>query len=328
MKEYIKLIRPTNILFIILIMLLYRFAFILPTFYDIYNFEPALNNLEYIILILITTITAASGYIINDIYDSDIDLINKPQKVIIDKSIAVDDAYNFYKILCLISTLLTITLAILTNNYKLATLPIIILVALNFYAQFFKKQFIIGNLIIAVFAALVILLPALYESSTLTDDITINQIKSGIFAAGLCYATFAFLSTWLREIVKDMQDIEGDKAFACQTIPIKLGIFKTKIINSIIIQLIATFIVSFTLFFPTIDVLYLNIYIYTLLLFPLIFILIINWWSKSKKQFQVFGNLIKIYMLIGVCTMIYFIYASGTGSYIFMQYFSFIKKII
>lgn len=328
MKEYIKIIRPINLLFILLILILFRYAFVVPKFYEVYDFIPALNTFEYILLILITLLTAASGYVINDIYDSDIDTINKPNKVIIEKTISVDNAYNFYKLLCLVATILTITLAVLSKNLKLATLPIIILVALNFYAQYFKKQFFIGNFIIAIFAAFVLLLPALYESSTFNDDQIITQIQSGIFAAGLCYAIFAFLTTLLREIVKDMQDIEGDLQYGCKSVPIKLGIIKTKIINTFIILITIIYCISFALYFQNIKINYVVKFVYILLISPLVILLIINWWAKSKKQYAIYSNAIKIYMLIGICTMFYFIYTSGTGSYIFVQYLSFLNNIL
>lgn len=328
MKNYLLLTRPINLLFIILMMILFRYAFILPKFYFIYNFVPALNQFECVLLIITTVLTAASGYIINDIYDSDIDNINKPTKTIIENVIKVDDAYSFYKLICFIAILFTIALTILSKNIKLAMVPVITLVTLNFYAQYFKKKFLIGNLIIATFSSLVLLLPAIYESTIPSQNAIILQIQSGIFCAAICYATFAFLTTFLREIVKDMQDIEGDKMYGCKNIPIQLGFRYTKIINSIIILLIALFVFSFTIFFKKMEMNYTIKYIHIFLLAPLVILLILNWWAKQKQHFGILSNAIKIYMLIGVCTMSYFIYISGSGSHIFIQYFKFITSLI
>ncbi|HMZ93720.1 MAG TPA: geranylgeranylglycerol-phosphate geranylgeranyltransferase [Chitinophagales bacterium] len=326
--NYIKLIRPINILFIIFIMILFRYAFVLPNFYKVYDFSSELSTFQFILLLLVTVFTAASGYVINDIYDSDIDLVNKPQKVIIDKTIGVDDAYNFYKILALITILLSVTLTISTKNYGLATIPILILVALNFYAQIFKKLFLIGNLIIALFSAMVILLPALYESKTNLDTPKIViDIKSGILTAAICYALFAFFTTFIREIVKDMQDIEGDKQYGCKTVPIVLGSTKSKILISVIAIFLLLFIFSFAQFFPSLNIQYIHLYIDIILILPFIFIIALLWWGKTNNHYRLVSGALKTYMLIGVCTMFYFVYVSGAASYLFVQYANFIKKI-
>ena len=326
--NYIKLVRPINLLFIIFIMILFRYAFVLPSFYKVYDFSSELSTFQFILLLLVTVFTAASGYVINDIYDSDIDLVNKPQKVIIDKTIGVDDAYNFYKILALITILLSVTLTISTKNYGLATIPILILVALNFYAQIFKKLFLIGNLIIALFSAMVILLPALYESKTNLDTPKIViDIKSGILTAAICYALFAFFTTFIREIVKDMQDIEGDKQYGCKTVPIILGSTKSKILISVIAIFLLLFIFSFAQFFPSLNIQYIHLYIDIILILPFIFIIALLWWGKTNNHYRLVSGALKTYMLIGVCTMFYFVYVSGAASYLFVQYANFIKKI-
>ena len=326
--HYIKLTRPVNLIFIIFIMILFRYTFVLPGFYKVYDFSSELSTFQFIILVLVTIFTAASGYVINDIYDSDIDLINKPDKVIIEKTIDVNDAYNFYKILSLIAVLLSITLTFSTKNYGLATVPILILVALNFYAQIFKKMFLAGNLIISLFAAMVILLPALYESKTTLDTSkVVLDIKSGILTAAICYAVFAFATTFLREIIKDMQDIKGDKQYNCRTIPIVLGLTKTKILLTVISLFLLAYEFSFAIFFPSLNIKHVHLYIDIILLLPLLLIITLIWWSKTKDQFRLASGVLKIYMLIGVCTMFYFIYVSGAASYLFMQYANFIKKI-
>ena len=326
--NYIKLVRPINLLFIIFIMILFRYAFVLPSFYKVYDFSSELSTFQFILLLLVTVFTAASGYVINDIYDSDIDLVNKPNKVIIDKTIGVDDAYNFYKILALITILLSVALTISTKNYGLATIPILILVALNFYAQIFKKMFLIGNLIIALFSAMVILLPALYESKTSLDTPKIViDIKSGILTAAICYALFAFFTTFIREIVKDMQDIEGDKQYGCKTVPIILGISKSKILISVISILLLLYIFSFVQFFPSLNIKYIHIYIDIILILPLLFMIALLWWGKTYNHYRLISGALKMYMVIGVCTMFYFVYVSGAASYLFVQYANFIKKI-
>lgn len=327
--NYIKLVRPINLLFIIYILILFRFAFILPSFYKLYDYTPELNTFQFIILVLITVLTAAGGYVINDIYDSDIDLVNRPNKVIIDKTISVDDAYNFYKILCLGVVVLSVVLTFSTKNYGLATIPILIVVVLNFYAQIFKRMFFVGNFIISLLAAVVILLPALYENKVvITNSKVVSDIKSGILIAAICYAVFAFATTFLREIVKDIQDEKGDKQYGCKTIPIVLGNLKTKIVITILVAFLLAYEFTFAQFFPSLNIKLVHLYIDFILIVPLLLILVLIWLSKREAHYAFISNLLKVYMLIGVSTMFYFVYVSGSASYLFIQYINYLKKII
>jgi 4-hydroxybenzoate polyprenyltransferase len=188
-------------------------------------------------------------------------------------------------------------------------------------------MFLAGNFIVALLASVAILLPALYESKTAADTPTvIIDIKSGILTAAMCYALFAFIATFLREIVKDMQDIQGDSQDGCKTIPIVFGITKTKILLTIVVLLLLIYEFSFAKFFPSLQIKYVHFYIYFLLMLPLLLILFMLWWSKEKKHFGILSNALKLYMLMGVSTMFYFIYVSGAASYLFVQYLNYLKR--
>lgn len=324
---YLKIIRPLNLLMIVLTMYLFRICIVAASPYKIFYVEPTMSAVAYCFLILSTVFIAAGGYVINDIFDVEIDTVNRPAKVIIGKEMSETAAYNYYKILCTLGVLSTFVIALLTRNFRLSVLPLIIMVVLNFYAHTFKKQFFVGNFMIALSTAFVILLPMMFEIGSKDKDNDMQlQVLSGIAIAGIVYGLFAFLSTFLRELVKDMEDVKGDEQSGCKTIPIVLGIKGAKVVAAAFIVLLLIQLTLFVWFFPTIQVKYAAYFIGFGLVLPLIGITVFLMLAKTSKQFHIASNLIKIFMVLGIASMLYF--KSGIGPYIFMQFANFLEKII
>ena len=326
MIHYVKLIRPVNLVIIAVTMTLFRVCLVDASPYKLFYVEPVLSVSQFMLLVVMTLLIAAGGYIINDIYDVEIDAVNKPGKLIIGQHINETAAYNLYKLLSLFAVLIAIVLAVLTKNFKLSTFPIIIMVLLNFYAHTFKQQLIVGNVIIAFCTASTIWLIALFETTTKTDQIDLAvQVQSGIAIAAIIYGLFAFLTTFLREIIKDAEDSAGDEQFGCRTIPV---VWKKKgvIISSLIITLLLLLIlISFALFFPNINVKNISLFIAFGLILPLIVIVFFIFKANAKADYHFVSNLIKFFMCLGIASMLYF--RTGIGPYIFVQYANFIKKL-
>lgn len=180
---------------------------------------------RFMALCLCVILTAAAGYIINDYHDVHIDLTNKPGKVIIGKSISRRWAmflhFSFNG------------LAILTGLYlkwSIGMSVVVCMILLWLYSVHFKKQFLSGNLIVAGLSAFVIVILPLFDSHI-----------SGYLVWS--YAAFAFGISLLREIVKDAEDMRGDSRFDCKTLPIVLGVRKTKsmLITLVIIYVLLVF---------------------------------------------------------------------------------------
>ncbi|HOU47417.1 MAG TPA: geranylgeranylglycerol-phosphate geranylgeranyltransferase [Chitinophagales bacterium] len=325
--HYLKLIRPLNLLMIVFTMVLFRVCIIAASPYKIFYIQPEVSTIAYLFMVLATVLIAAGGYVVNDIYDIEIDAVNRPEKQIIGKHISETEAYNFYKILCVLGVLCTLVLAFLTRNLRLSMLPLIIMLILNFYAHTFKKQFFVGNFMIALSTGFVVLLPTLFEIGGKVDDSDMQlEIQSGIAIAGIVYGLFAFLSTFLRELVKDMEDVNGDIQGNCKTIPIVLGINSAKGIAIFITIILFIQLALFVWFFPSIQVKYVAYIIAFGLLLPLLLISIFIVVAKSAKQYYYASNLIKLFMLLGISTMLYF--KGGIGPYIFMQFANFIEKLL
>ncbi|NJL73964.1 MAG: UbiA family prenyltransferase [Saprospiraceae bacterium] len=190
---------------------------------------PDLDVLHFSLLVLSTVIIAAGGYIINDILDYPIDQINKPDKVIINQQIPITTAYWCYGTLTLIGFIISLYLAIYVKNLPLLLLYPSAVVLLFLYSKFFKQRVIIGNVIVALFCAFVAGIVWFAERYTFADLMRQNALDGSHLQFLLSlYLIFAFLSTMYREIIKDIEDREGDRVYFCKTLPILYGVTISK----------------------------------------------------------------------------------------------------
>lgn len=217
--SFLKLIRWPNLLIIFLTQLLFEYCIIRPLL-DQHGIQPASGPKDFLIIALSFQLIAAAGYIINDWYDLPLDLINKPQKIYISRTISKRAALLAYFLMNAAAMLLVVFVA--PSRERLLLLACIILceLLLFFYSAWFKKRFLIGNLIVAVVtaSAIPVLLVPVRPAFLLTGSTygTLLQLT-------LLYTGFAFLITFVREVVKDLEDEQGDRRYGCRTMPIILG---------------------------------------------------------------------------------------------------------
>lgn len=324
--NYIKLLRPLNLLIIAATMYLFRICLVAASPYKLFYVEPVMSNVEFLLLVLATLFIAAGGYVINDVFDVEIDAVNRQGKVIVGNSVSEASAYNLYKVLCAAAVISTVLLALLTRNFRLSMLPLIIMVILNFYAHTFKKQLFVGNFMIALSTAFTIWLIALFETSPKGEQTDMqSEVQSGIAIAAIVYGLFAFLTTFLRELVKDMEDMEGDERGGCKTIPIVLGVNGAKAVAGFISVVLLLILLAFAWFFPSMQIKLIAYFIVLGLILPLFLINILLFLAKNSKNYHFVSNLIKVFMCLGIASMLYF--RSGIGPYIFVQFANFINKL-
>ncbi len=197
------------------------------------GFVFQLSHFHFFLLCLSTILIAAAGYIINDYFDTRIDAFNKPNKVLVGHSISRRKAMLLHSILNVVGVILGFYVGYKVGVIKLGLIHVISTGLLWFYSTDFKKQFLIGNLIVALQTALVPFIVVLYEIPPLISKYRTVLIESDsnfnhIVMFVSLYAGFAFYTTFIREIVKDMEDIAGDEKFGCRTLPIVYGITNTK----------------------------------------------------------------------------------------------------
>lgn len=294
--NYLKLVRYQNLFFIALAQVLIKYGLFLP-----FGAETALGTFSFALLVLATLCIAAAGNIINDIYDVEIDKINKPNKVLIGKKISEISANRLFIILNVIGVAIGFYLANSIGKPSFAALFIVFSALLYLYASYLKGMLLIGNLLISTLVAMSLIIVALFDLlPVITPQ---NQTaQSAVFKIVLHYALFAFCINLIREIVKDLQDINGDKKGGMNTLAIALGRKRT----TTIVFVLAVFMVLGIAFYMY-EHLYnhqtVMLYFLFAIVAPLLYFCVKSWDADTPKEYGVLSKLLKIIMFLGICSI-------------------------
>jgi len=312
MKAFLKLIRWQNLLMVILTMVLMRYAVLAPVISKIGvilikgSGEEIPMSLQFpwydfILLVAATVFITAGGYVINDYFDIKTDLINKG-KVIVGTKIPRRKAMMWHSILNVAGVSAGFYISYKAGYIWLGTMFLMVSGLLYFYSASYKRQFLIGNIIVALLTAMVPLLVVFYEWPALYKYYTINairlpQINFIIYWVG-GFALFAFLTNLIREIIKDIEDFEGDSAYGRNTVPVVIGVLSSKIvsISLIILTIIMLYLVCHFFVNDTITFIYLS----AMIVLPLLFVIYKLVISSEKKQLHSASRIMKIVMFTGV----------------------------
>ena len=312
MKEFLKLIRWQNLLIVILTMALMRYAIIEPLISKVGvillqgSGEEIPMTLQFpwydfVILVAAIVFITAGGYVINDYFDIKTDLINRG-KVIVGTKIPRRKAMMWHSVLNIMGVIAGFYISWRAGYFWFGTLFLIVSGLLYFYSASYKRQFLIGNLIISILTAMVPLLVVLFEWSALYQYYSVNAIKvpeiNFLFYWVGGFALFAFLTTLTREIIKDIEDFEGDMTFGRNTIPVIIGIPASKIVAAGIslITIVLLYLVWHLFLNDKITL----IYISSAILIPFLYVLYRLTVRSNKKQMHSASNIMKIIMLAGV----------------------------
>ncbi len=275
------------------------------------------KQFDFILLLLSVFFIAAGGNIINDYFDVKADRVNKPDRLIIDKYIkrrwAIILNWTFNGIGFLIAMYLSIKL----DNWWIVSIAFLTINLLYFYSAVFKRKFLIGNIVVALLTAIVPIYVYLYLhfSALIKSDVGIYWHDDYKLSAILIYAAFAFLFNLIREIIKDMADVKGDLLLKSQTLPIRFGFAKTKIVLTILYLITLVPILLFgriLLFNVDWNAPYLSdgVVIFKLLIFLVgifqsaSFIVLLS--KNQRKYYLLSANLIKIAMLMGILSIYFY----------------------
>ena len=298
MISFFQLIRYKNLLMVLLTMILTKYALI-----NSFISDPSLTSIDFIILSLSILFITAGGYIINDLYDIEADTINKPLKVYISKSISKKNAWFIYLLSSTLGVSLGIYLSIIKNIDFLSFYFFGTTLLLFLYSVLLKKQVFIGNLCISLLVTLPIYLLYKFDS----NNITISNILQYFFLsiAVFYYMFFAFLTTMIREIIKDIEDINGDHIVKLKTLPILIGKTRARNISIFlsVVLLLFLFLVSSNYFISKKYFLGTIMLMISIILVHFIFK---SWNASTKKQFHYLSNLMKLIMFIGILSMTLF----------------------
>ena len=299
---FLKLIRAENLFIIAITQICIKYVVFAPV--NTYSkFTPAL----FCVSLLSTLLIAAAGYIINDYFDVKTDKINRPETVVVDVSIKRRWAMILHIIFSITGLLLGIYLAMKCHNMKLVTFQILSIILLWFYSTNFKKQLLVGNLVVSLLTAAIPVMPMIYDFYISTPDTLVTFMTSKInyelkvlIVITFGYSGFAFLTSFAREVIKDMEDYRGDIQTGCKTMPIVWGIITSKVVTFFVILItIGMLIIAGIKFYYENQPIAL-LYISGLVLLPLSVLLILIIRARTSEDFKVASLLLKFIMLFGI----------------------------
>lgn len=290
-KHFFQLIRYKNLLLLAFMQLL--FSFVIISNKSVSSFDSS----KLILLILATVLLAAAGNVINDFFDVNVDKINKPNKVLVGNVISKKNTLLLYYCLIFFGFVSGFILAYICNKLIYSFIFIGISIVLYWYSKSFKKIALLGNFIVSFFIALSIVMIVIFPSFDFKIFKTFPFLLYSLFA----YASFAFSLNFIREIVKDIEDIDGDFSQNMKTLPILIGRKRVK------------FFVFYLSFIPFMFAVFLTSYINQLLfsVYSIIFIVIpLGYFiyqikeTQSKKKLHQLSTLLKLIMFFGILSII------------------------
>jgi 4-hydroxybenzoate polyprenyltransferase len=306
LPAFFKLIRYPNLIYIGLTQFLLQYCVVAPLLQ--FNGEaPSLGPLSFFLLSLSTVLVAAAGYIINDYFDINIDIINKPDKMVLDKVINRRWAMAWHTILNMAGVSLGFIVAWRIGQIYLGLTQVFCSLLLWFYSTSFKRQVLIGNVLISLLTALAVVVVGFYEKQ-IYESFEAIMSPSGrklIQVIGV-YALFAFMISLVREIVKDLEDMIGDAKDGCRTIPIVWGVLPAKrLCNSLLLALeililLSEIRIAFAGWY--LAIIYLVIFVQA----PCFYIYLQLKKAHLPEHYHKVSSMVKWIMLTGILSMIFF----------------------
>lgn len=306
LKSIFLLSRPLNLFIVAVTMYIIRYVILADILEKSGVGRLLLNDLHFSMLVLSALLITAGGNIINDYFDVKVDKINKPEKVIVGKSVNRKVAILMHQGMNGIAFALLIWISYQNSFWQLLLLPSAIMLLLWWYSPVFKKRPLIGNILVAFCTAAVPVFAALTDLQLLRTTLS-NSWWNGMTVYSyawlwvLAISGFAFVLTMIREAVKDAQDEPGDRTEHYQTLPIVWGIQRTKryvmswiVVFFLMVALCATRIVTLT------DM----IWLMASLVFPMLLAMYFVVRARAAQDFSSVSRWIKIVMIGGLVLLI------------------------
>jgi 4-hydroxybenzoate polyprenyltransferase len=312
MKEFFKLIRWQNLLMVILTMVLMRYAVLAPLIARVGVILTSGSGEEipmslqfpwydFILLVAATVFITAGGYVINDYFDIKTDLINKG-KVIVGTKVPRRQAIMWHNLLNIAGVAIGFYISSRAGYIWLGALFLVVSGLLYFYSASYKRQFLIGNLVVALLTAMVPMLVVFYEWPALYRYYSLNAIRLPEFNFIIYwiggFSLFAFITNLIREIIKDIEDFEGDLAYGRNTIPVVIGILSAKIVSVslILIMVVLLYLIWHFYISDTITL----VYITAAIVLPLLYVIYKLLKSNERRELHHASSMMKIVMISGI----------------------------
>jgi 4-hydroxybenzoate polyprenyltransferase len=297
---FFRLIRFQNLLIVALTQVLLYTKILLPA-YQKNAISPRLDFSHFMMFVAVTLLLTACGYIINDIYDLPSDQINRPRRVLVQQQISLQVAYWLYGVFGVWGFVMALYLAFYVQMLPFINIYWLAALFLFWYTQRLKKEPLLGNVLVALMCAGVAAavwlaeapkINALYQASP--DD------ANFVWNTFLWYFLFAFFSTLFREIIKDLEDEEGDRKTNARTLPILFGVKTAKTSAFVAGSALLALLVWQKIWAPQ----QFQSYFYWLeLIFvamPMLFSFLLLSKAQTPKQYRRISLMAKIIMLNGI----------------------------
>jgi len=311
---FFRLIRWPNLAFIVVTQLLFYYAIVTPLNH-VTGGQWLFDSAHLVILIASSVVIAAAGYIINDYFDLNIDRFNKPDKLVVEKLIKRRWAIVFHILLSTTGILLSVYIDFKEHLIWLGFSNFICVMLLFGYSASLKKKFLSGNVVISLLTAWVVLVvffcyyfKGVYRQS---GDYGLVKIYLNRFIKlSFLYAGFAFIISLIREVIKDMEDMEGDARYGCRTMPIVWGIPAAKVFTGVWLIVLTGALIILQFYALHLGWWWSVAYAVLTLIIPLLWILRKLYTAQVAKDYHLLSTAVKAVMLAGILSMIFFrIYA-------------------
>ncbi len=300
---FFKLIRLPNLIYIALTQALFQFCI----YYPLYKGHiPPHDTRSFILLVLASVFIAAAGYIINDYFDINIDEVNKPQRMVVDKLISRRWAIAWHFIFSLAGVLLTMLALPILQKWYLVLANIFCIALLWFYSTTFKGKLLIGNIIISLLTAWTILI-VFFSKVGVTDAIgTASPMQPKFFRFAFLYAGFAFIISLVREAIKDIEDMPGDSKYGCRTMPIVWGVNATKVYIAVWMIILIAVLVVIQVYVLQFRWWWAVVYCVPFIIVPLLYVFFKLFKASSVQDYHKLSSWTKVLMFTGILSMIFF----------------------
>ena len=305
-SAFFKLTRWPNLVFIALTQMLFRFFVLRFVYHD------GTGDAEYIKLslplfywlVFASVCIAAAGYIINDYFDVNIDLINKPSKLIIDRYIKRRWAIVWHIFLSFTGLVISCYIGYKLRNFYIPVFNFAAIIVLWFYSTTFKKKLLIGNILISLLTAWVILVLTFSEHPA--HVISSDAYWKRLIKLSFIYAGFAFIISLIREVIKDMEDMRGDAKYGGTTMPIVWGLQVSKVFVAVWLVVIIAGVAGVQIYVLQLGWWLSAVYSLFAIIIPLAWILRKLYDAQSPKDFHQLSTAVKVVMFTGILSMVFF----------------------
>lgn len=302
-KAYFKLFRGLNLVIMALVLLVLRYGFLLQL-----GFETYLSTVDFAILVLITLTIAAGGNAVNDAFDEKADAVNRPDSRVVGVIIGKENALFLGQFLLLIGAIGGLAFGFFTQTLTFSYIFPLCALLLWLYSNYLKRQTFIGNLVVAFLAALLVLLEIVFDLLKTLSVSNADFQQQGIVVIAIV-AAFSFVLTLIREIVKDLEDVAGDRVAGYKTLPITSGTLFPRILVVLLTMLVMVSCGWLAWQNISANDYISGIYILITIILPLFYVMVRIAPASSSSRLGAIGNVLKGVMVFGILALVIFTFS-------------------